>query len=83
MPYILTVVEQICACMKFYKGNSLLSLFDLTCYLCEYLQTQLQDPQIENLLVPALVSKWTELDDLQRMAMFEAVGLVAMYTKFG
>ena len=38
MPYILQILEIINECFGFYKGNSLVMLFDLTSYICDYLK---------------------------------------------
>jgi hypothetical protein len=48
--------------MPFYKGVSLVSLFDCVATLAEVLGERLRTPEVANLILPLLISKMREFD---------------------
>jgi len=66
--------------MPFYKGVSLVSLFDCVATLAEVLGERLRTPEVANLILPLLISKMREFDigDRRLLPLFETLEQVVL-----
>lgn len=89
MPYCHVIVRQFVQCFGRYKDRNMFILYDCVQTLAEHAGPTLAQPELVNLLMPALIARWQKVQDASREMFplleclsFVATALGAQFTPF-
>jgi hypothetical protein len=68
-PYCSVIIQQFVRCFASYKDRNMYILYDCVQTLAEHVGPQMQEPELVNLLMPALLNRWSKVSD-QSKEMF-------------
>ncbi|KAI0376545.1 armadillo-type protein [Hypomontagnella monticulosa] len=79
-PYSLPIIQQFVRCFKKYKDRNMYILYDCVQTLAEHIGPVLARPDLVNELMPALIERWTKVNDQSRelFPLLECLSYVAM-----
>ncbi|QDS77675.1 hypothetical protein FKW77_003395 [Venturia effusa] len=79
-PYSVFIVRQFVKCFGIYKDRNMYILYDCVQTLAEHVGPSLRDPELVNLLMPALLQRWTRVADQSRemFPLLECLSYVAL-----
>ncbi|KAK3706378.1 hypothetical protein LTR37_012756 [Vermiconidia calcicola] len=88
-PYCSIIIQQFVKCFNEYKDKNMYVLYDCVQTLAEYAGPTLAQPELVQLLMPALISRWQKVQDQSREMFplleclaFVATALGAQFTPF-
>ena len=78
-PYCTPIIEQFVRCFQRYKDRNMLVLYDCVQTLAEHVGPALARPETINLLMPAIIDRWTKVSDQSQelFPMLECLSYVA------
>ena len=78
-PYCTPIIEQFVCCFQQYKDRNMLVLYDCVQTLAEHVGPALARPETINLLMPAIIDRWTKVSDQSQelFPMLECLSYVA------
>jgi transportin-1 len=78
-PYTHIIVQQFVKCFNSYKDRNIYVLYDCVQTLAEYTGPTLAQPELVNLLMPALIGRWNKVSDQSRemFPLLECLAFVA------
>jgi len=78
-PYCTPITQQFVRCFQRYKDRNMLVLYDCVQTLAEHVGPALAKPEIINLLMPAIIDRWTKVSDQAQelFPMLECLSYVA------
>ncbi|MCJ1327735.1 hypothetical protein MMC10_004409 [Thelotrema lepadinum] len=78
-PYCLPIVQQFIKCFEMYKDRNMFILYDCVQTLAEHVGPKFKDPEIESVLMPALIRRWQKVSDRSRelFPLLECLSYVA------
>jgi transportin-1 len=78
-PYCKPIIQQFVRCFGIYKDRNMFILYDCVQTLAEHVGPALADPQLMELIMPALIERWTKLSDQSRelFPLLECLSYVA------
>lgn len=78
--YAVVIVRQFVECFKVYKDRNMYILYDCVQTLAEHMAVDLKNPEIVNLLMPALIQRWQRVNDQSRemFPLLECLSYVAI-----
>lgn len=89
MPYSAVIVQQFVRCFDRYKDKNMFILYDCVQTLAEYAGPELAKPELVEILMPALITRWQKVQDQSREMFplleclaFIATALGARFTPF-
>ena len=62
-PYAKIIIQTFVACFEFYKARNLYVLYDCVQTLADQVGSSLKNPELVNLLMPALIQRWQKVPD--------------------
>ncbi|MCJ1475464.1 hypothetical protein MMC13_004126 [Lambiella insularis] len=62
-PYCKPIIQQFVRCFESYKDTNMFILYDCVQTLAEHVGPALAEPELNNLLMPALVQRWEKVSD--------------------
>ncbi|KAE9979019.1 hypothetical protein EG327_007180 [Venturia inaequalis] len=79
-PYSVVIVRQFVKCFGIYKDRNMYILYDCVQTLAEHVGPSLRDPELVNLLMPALLQRWARVADQSRemFPLLECLSYVAL-----
>lgn len=78
-PYCTPIIQQFVRCFQRYKDRNMLVLYDCVQTLAEHVGPALAKPETVNLLMPAIIDRWTKVSDQAQelFPMLECLSYVA------
>ncbi|KAK5175526.1 uncharacterized protein LTR77_000665 [Saxophila tyrrhenica] len=78
-PYCEVIVQQFVRCFQQYKDKNIYALYDCVQTLAEYAGPTLAQPQLVDMLMPALIDRWNKVQDQSRemFPLLECLAFVA------
>lgn len=78
-PYCQEIIQQFVKCFEQYQDKNIYSLYDCVQTLAEYAGPTLAQPELVNLLMPALIGRWQKVPDQSRemFPLLECLAFVA------
>jgi len=78
-PYCKEIVQQFVKCYAQYKDRNMFILYDCVQTLAEHVSPALQEPEVVDLLMPALIQRWNKAADQSRemFPLLECLAYVA------
>ncbi|KAK5121639.1 hypothetical protein LTR85_004811 [Meristemomyces frigidus] len=78
-PYSAVIVRQFVKCFDRYKDKNMYILYDCVQTLAEYAGPQLAEPELVDILMPALITRWQKVQDQSRemFPLLECLAFVA------
>ena len=78
-PYCAIIIRQFVKCFNQYKDKNMYILYDCVQTLAEYAGPTLAQPELVNLLMPALIARWEKVQDQSRemFPLLECLAFVA------
>lgn len=78
-PYCKPIIRQFVRCFEVYKDRNMFILYDCVQTLAEHVGPGLQDPELIDDLMPALIQRWTRVSDQSRelFPLLECLAFVA------
>lgn len=78
-PYCTPIIHQFVRCFQRYKDRNMLVLYDCVQTLAEHVGPALASPETINLLMPAIIDRWTKVSDQahELFPMLECLSYVA------
>ena len=78
-PYCTPIIQQFVRCFQRYKDRNMLVLYDCVQTLAEHVGPALARPETINLLMPAIIDRWTKVSDQAQelFPMLECLSYVA------
>ena len=78
-PYCAVIIQQFVKCFNQYKDKNMYILYDCVQTLAEYAGPTLAQPQLVDLLMPALIDRWAKVQDQSRemFPLLECLAFVA------
>ncbi|RKF62251.1 Importin subunit beta-2 [Erysiphe neolycopersici] len=79
IPYCQPIIQQFVLCFESYKDRNMFILYDCVQTLAEHVGRGLSQPQIVDLLMPALIRRWNKIPDQSReiFPLFECLSYIA------
>ena len=79
VPYASVIVQQFVKCFGRYKDKNMYILYDCIQTLAEYAGPELAEPELVNILMPALIGRWQKVQDQSRemFPLLECLAFVA------
>ncbi|KAK3651122.1 hypothetical protein LTR56_005886 [Elasticomyces elasticus] len=79
MPYSAAIVQQFVRCFGRYKDRNMYILYDCVQTLAEYAGPELAKPELVDMLMPALITRWEKVQDQSRemFPLLECLAFVA------
>jgi transportin-1 len=79
IPYCDPIIRQFVQCFERYKDRNMFILYDCVQTLAEYVGPELARPDLVNLLMPALIKRWSKVSDQSRelFPLLECLSYVA------
>ncbi|KAK6434092.1 hypothetical protein LTR95_009724 [Oleoguttula sp. CCFEE 5521] len=79
MPYCAVIVQQFVRCFDQYKDKNMFILYDCVQTLAEHAGPALAQPELVKLLMPALITRWSKVQDQSRemFPLLECLSYVA------
>jgi transportin-1 len=89
IPYCAPIIQQFVRCFAKYKDRNMFILYDCVQTLAEYVGPELARPELVNLLMPSLISRWERVSDQSRELFplleclsYVAIALGSVFTQF-
>ncbi|WPG97425.1 ARM repeat-containing protein [Acrodontium crateriforme] len=78
-PYSLVIIQQFVKCFDRYKDKNIYILYDCVQTLAEYAGPRMQEQQLVDILMPALIKRWEKVSDQSRemFPLLECLAFVA------
>ena len=79
-PYCGPIIQQFVRCFRRYKDRNMFILYDCVRTLAEHTGPALQNPELINLLMPAIIERWQKVQDQSRelFPLLECLSFVAL-----